>query len=474
MTTAPSTRTRLLALTVLALLLRMFALGSKGLWQDEVFSVLFARPSNPDFWPILKTAEANMALYYIALRQWMHFFTTDSGVRALSVIPGVLTVPAIYALGARLYSRRSGFWAAALLTVNACAVVYSQEARGYSLLVLFVALSYWAFLRVIERPSPFHVALYVAVTICAFYSHFYAIFVILAQVCSLAVLPAHQRPWKGLLTSWLIIAIAAIPGLRVVLLSHGSNLWWLPRPGLLEIYRTLTFLAAENGKAVGGILAGLLLVPIGFAICNAWTVWRSQHQSQVAFQAAFAALAFLVPLVATMLLSLWRPMFFHRFLIICLVPFLLLAAAGLDHLRHRKSAIALALLILALSGVATAMSYRKVREDWRGAAAFTLTAPDAPVLFYIKDAAAPFSYYRERLGRPLNPDQVIRLEAPPSSNDLATWATQFPHLWLVTFPTNDQRVTHAIESQYHLCSQAQVKAVTITEWSKSSCKPIPL
>src|SRR5664280_253990 len=107
-TRARSTALQVLALMAIALVLRVLFLGHKGLWQDEVFSVLFTRPSNTEFWKILWAAEANMALYYLALREWVRWFTSDAAVRMLSVIPGVLSVPAMYALGTRLYSRRVG------------------------------------------------------------------------------------------------------------------------------------------------------------------------------------------------------------------------------------------------------------------------------------------------------------------------------------------------------------------------------
>jgi uncharacterized membrane protein len=473
-TSAPHVHWRIVALTVLALALRVVFLGHKGLWQDEVFSVLFARPSNPDFWPVLKTAEANMALYYILLRQWMHYFTSDAAVRFLSVIPGVLTIPAVYALGARLYSRRVAMWAAGLITVNACAVVYSQEARGYSLLVLFVALSSCAFLRFIERPSLMNWLMYTAFSICAFYSHFYAAFVILAQLCALFLLPTDKVPWKSLITSWGLIAIAAVPGLRVVFLSHGSNLWWVPRPGLLEIYRTFTFLAAENGKALGAILGVLLLIPIGFASGAAWKQWRSGGKSIETFRSAFAVVGLFGPLAITMLLSLWHPMFFHRFLIICLVPFLLLAAVGLDGMRNRSVRLALALSILLLSCVTTELSYLKVREDWRGAAAFSLGASGDPVIFYIKDAAAPFAYYRERLGSPMTTEQAIRLDSSPSSDQAAAWSKAYPRVWVVRFPSSpkdtiEPQIATIIGHEYKLCERRDFKAISVSQFTTGIC-----
>lgn len=461
---------RVTALMALALVLRVVALGHKGLWQDEVFSVLFARAANSEFWNVLRTREANMALYYLLLREWMKVFTSDAGVRALSVIPGVLSVPAMYALGARLYSRRVALWAAGLTAINTCAVVYSQEARGYSLLVLCVALSCWAFVGMVERGSAADFVLYVLFSVGAFYSHFYAAFVFFAQFCALGLLPLRLVPWKSLVPAWLLIGVAAVPGLKAAVGSQGANLWWVPRPGWLEIYRTLTFLAADSGKAVGAVLTVLLLIPICGAMGMAWRKWRRNGGSLESFRLGFAAVGLLAPMLATLLLSLWRPMFFHRFLMICLVPFLLLAAAGLAEMRNRRAMAALATGILALSGVATALSYNKVREDWRGAAGFTLRSGNAgdPVIFYLKDGAAPFAYYRERLGARMRERQIIRCETPPTAKEAEEWAKLYPRMWLVRFPStgNMDAVTAQITGDmlaggYKQCARGEFKGISV-------------
>jgi mannosyltransferase len=474
-TRGAGTAGRVLALTLLALVLRSIALGHKGLWQDEIFSVLFARPSNAEFWSVLRTAEANMAIYYLALRGWMHVFTGDAGVRVLSVIPGVLSVPVMFALGERLYSWRVGLWGAGLLTINACAVVYSQEARGYSMVVLFVALSCWALLKLVENNSTANFVLYTAFTVCAFYSHFYAVFVVLAQACAVAWLPPKNVPWKSLFASWLLFAVAMIPGLRVVFLSHGSNLWWLPKPGWLELYRTVTFLAAESGKAVGAVLAVLLLIPIALALRTGWRVIRDRGRSIESFRASFAPLGLLVPMVTTMALSLWRPMFFHRFLIVCLVPFLLLAAAGLDQVQTSRNRRWLVIGIVGLSTASVAISYTKVREDWRGAAALTQTAgANDPVVFYLKDAAAPFAFYRDRLGQPLRAEQILRLETPPSADQVAEWVKQYPRIWVVRFPSSskdpvDIQMSETMGQKYRMCARRVFKGISLSWFVSGDC-----
>jgi hypothetical protein len=266
-----------------------------------------------------------------------------------------------------------------------------------------------------------------------------------------------------------------VPGLRVVLHSHGSNLWWLPRPGLLELYRTIAFLAAESGKAVGGILAALFLIPITLAVRQSWRTLRAHGRSIESFQTGFAVFGLLTPMIASLLLSLWRPLFFHRFLIICLVPFLLLAAAGLEELSKRRTL--LAGVIILLSCVSTGIAYTKVREDWRGSAALTIGEhSSAPVVFYLKDAAAPFAYYRERLGSPMAEGQAIRLEFPPTEADVIAWAKRYPQLWVVRFPLADHdlvdiRMADVLTREYSLCERRAFKGMSVSWFVTGDCPP---
>ena len=63
------------------------------------------------------------------------------GLRSLSALAGVATIPVAFLLGRELRGRRAGLIAAALVAVNPMLIWYSQEARAYALLVLFCALS---------------------------------------------------------------------------------------------------------------------------------------------------------------------------------------------------------------------------------------------------------------------------------------------------------------------------------------------
>src|SRR6201998_1548575 len=121
--------------------LRFLFLTKKSFWFDEGVSVQIARLDWYNFVRILWRREANMSLYYLLLRRWVHLRHSEFFIRSLSVLASLACIPAIYYLGRQLFDRRVGLIAATLLTFNAYAVRYAQEARAYSLFVFLTLLS---------------------------------------------------------------------------------------------------------------------------------------------------------------------------------------------------------------------------------------------------------------------------------------------------------------------------------------------
>src|SRR5437763_5719357 len=116
--------------------LRLQCLACKPFWFDETYSVEIARIGWHDFGRLLWWREANMSLYYLLLRGWLHFGGSEFFMRGLSVALAAAMVPAIYWLAVRLFYRRIALVAAALLSVNAFDVRYAQAARSYTLFLL--------------------------------------------------------------------------------------------------------------------------------------------------------------------------------------------------------------------------------------------------------------------------------------------------------------------------------------------------
>src|SRR5690348_10859447 len=93
---------------VTATALGFYHIGAKTFWFDEGVSAVIARLDCYNFVRILWRREGNMSLYYLLLRGWILLGHSESFLRSLSLIFAVGTVPAIYALGKRLFSTRIG------------------------------------------------------------------------------------------------------------------------------------------------------------------------------------------------------------------------------------------------------------------------------------------------------------------------------------------------------------------------------
>src|ERR1700733_3304527 len=142
------------ALTVLAFAVASYHLGTKSMWLDEAVSADHARLGFSGLWKVLSGGHPNMGLYYVLLHFWVRIFGYgEAAVRSMSVVLAAWAVPAIVALGRRLFGAATGLIAGLLLALAPFFVQYEQTARSYGLLVLLVVLSSYFFIRMLEKPT---------------------------------------------------------------------------------------------------------------------------------------------------------------------------------------------------------------------------------------------------------------------------------------------------------------------------------
>ena len=131
---------------MLAAVLRFYRLGHQGFWFDEGNTALLVHFSPGKMFGLIPQTESTPPLYYCVAWVWARIFGYgEAGLRSLSALAGVLTVPVAYGAARKLISRRAGLIAAALTACNPLLIWYSQEARSYSLLVLLTAVALLAF-----------------------------------------------------------------------------------------------------------------------------------------------------------------------------------------------------------------------------------------------------------------------------------------------------------------------------------------
>src|SRR5271166_3688328 len=450
--------------------LRLHALSAKSFWLDEIASVVIARMPGNSFWHWLWTDEGNMALYYVMLRPWLQIHLGEATVRLLSVLPGIASIPVMYLLGRRLFGRGTGLLAALLLAISTCAVVYSQEVRGYSWLLLGTIVSTYFFARLIERPTYAMAFAYALAAGVTFYFHYFGLLVPLAQAVSLVAMPRARRPWKQLYVAGVVVAAFAGPVLWMIHIQPGRHLDWVHRPSLLELYHLGVFLAAESGKGVGAVLMVVELALVVVIFRRMMAVWRGSVDRDL-FPYALVASGLLTPMVISLLVSVVRPVFFHRFLIICLPAWLLAVAVGVCSLRQRPIRMWATAAVCILSLVSTWLSYSRVREDWRGAVNYLIDNARAQdvVLYYQPVGNWAAESYRDWLpGGGANRPRAVT--ADPQSNEWRPKIAGAPRVWLVEYPSNlSDETSRSLEAELHsrytqVKSQA-FRAVTVTEFA---------
>ena len=392
----------LIVLTLAAAGLRLAHLGSKSLWLDEGATVALASASWQRFAWIWWHGEANLqTVYFLLMRGWIHGGLSETWLRLPSALFGIAGSPAVHrgpkiiAGGAALGQPR-----APMLTFSPTHVYYSQEARSYTLTILLVLLSTYFFIRAVERDQRKDWVLWTAFGILAFYSHYFATLVLIAQASSLpfrGTFSATPRLGSGqalkrVLFCGLVIVVAALPGLTYVFRASPENLHfiWMPRATPNEIWRLAKFF---GGSGVKVCLALILWIAGLVAIARA-----RQRSPEDYWHGMLIVSWALLPAVIAALVSLAHPIFMARYLIFSLPAMALLAAAGMMVLRRMHIGAALVVALCALSVRTILKDYQKPREDWRAASNAILTSaqPGDAVVFFPFYTRIMLDYYHNR------------------------------------------------------------------------------
>ena len=139
-----------ITITVIGGLLRIFALGNKGMWLDETFSVWMASHSVAEMLQWIVRIDQHPPLYYLLLHYWIALNGgTPYYVRLLSVLFGAGTIPIIYLIGKRMSGVVMGLVAAVLLALSLFNIYFAQETRMYTLLTFNAAVAIYALVRLL-------------------------------------------------------------------------------------------------------------------------------------------------------------------------------------------------------------------------------------------------------------------------------------------------------------------------------------
>jgi len=413
-----------------ALCFNLYRLGAPSLWFDEALSIERARQSLPVMWKIIFATQPNMALYYLVLHYWLSFTSlfgwlpTEFVVRFPSAIFAALSAVIIYLFGRRFMGRMAGLVSAGLYVINAIQLTYAQETRSYSMQLLLVCCSWYAFLAAqTDKQQKRWWVCYAIATTLAVYTHLFSVFIILAQMITYCCLAVLSTSWREQVRNRYLSFIASLVGVFVASLPiliasrHADKTGWLPAPQVSDIVHFLTSITGGNKVYFLVLsLACLLSVLIPTAMPHptatpiptdainrvptfspdksgdvssalapesvrtsfsasvegegeAVSVWRCASPS-VSIPVTLAMLCwFVIPLVVSYAVSLGSiRLFSARYLVIIVPSVLYLATLGIETLSRQsvRSSLIAVLFVIATFSVPSYYQSAQV-EDWKQA-----------------------------------------------------------------------------------------------------------
>ncbi|MDH7509887.1 MAG: glycosyltransferase family 39 protein [Methanolinea sp.] len=161
-------------LTFTGFLLRFYNISFNSLWLDEAMTYHFASLPYSELWGSLETgAEFNPPLFYLIESLMLHFGNSEAILRTIPALAGTLLIPVFFLLGKEFKDKNSGIICATLATFSIFLLYYSQEARAYTLALLFASLAILLFFMGLTRNQVSHWVLCGVFSGLALWTHFY-------------------------------------------------------------------------------------------------------------------------------------------------------------------------------------------------------------------------------------------------------------------------------------------------------------
>jgi len=184
------------ALTALAFALRLDQFGS-SLLGDEMSTLWIVSDNGPAGVIDLVSSDAEISppLYFLFAWLSTQLGSAPELVRLPALVAGTACVPVIYVLGLRTVGRAAALIAAALMALSPFMVFFSGSGRAYTLMLLLLMASTLAMLAARRTGRTRWWFAYGLASALAMYTHYTALFVLLAQfIWLLWAFPAGRRP----------------------------------------------------------------------------------------------------------------------------------------------------------------------------------------------------------------------------------------------------------------------------------------
>jgi mannosyltransferase len=411
------------AIVLAAFAFRVHLLGAQELRGDEGFTWNYVR-SDPIaiLATIVREGDPQPPLHYWLQWAWLQL-TGDSefAMRAWSAFLSLVLIPLMYQVGRRLWRTEVGLLAAGLTAVHPQQIWLAQDVRNmYQLALAALLVSTLLLVRLMAASGTARMRDWLGYVACgaiAMYSHYYALFFLVAHGAYVVLHPARRGLGRWVTAGLAIAALVGPWALVIVPVYLGGQ---LRDPGRLSF-------TAYAPAALGDLIAGpafpdsVKLVFIAAAALLAGAAIISLAARQARHVAAFLIASVAVTVLGIYAVTATRATFNTFYLAFASPAAYLLLAGGVFVLYRRMKPLGVGVILLGLIVYGLGLrnhyfdsAYSKNRGMRDVAAHLALAArpgdvyltstPDPAMVYYLRGLDLPFHLIP---GRPdFDPQQV--------------------------------------------------------------------
>jgi hypothetical protein len=205
----------ILIILLLAAATRIINAGHFPVWTDEGWSTWATSDHRLEVILDKVAQDRHPPLYFLSLSGWWTIAGNSRiALRFLSIAGGILTVAAVYRIGADWFGRSAARYTALLVAVLDVTVYFSQEIRHYSWLTLSVCLMTLFFLRYLRQPRTSLLIGYVLSITFMLYSLYIGILILFVQIgIGLLAWRGSVRHKIQLVVAWIVAGLLYAPWL---------------------------------------------------------------------------------------------------------------------------------------------------------------------------------------------------------------------------------------------------------------------
>ena len=338
-------------IVLLAFIARLISLLKSSIWHDEGFSIMLSGRSPINIW-LGSARDVHPPLYY----ELLHFWTTVFGksvlaIRSLSLVAGMLIVALGYQVVYMIIKKRNiALLASLLLALNPFLIRYSQEARMYGILGVFLLVAIIGIIKIVNDSKNWAGYILYAIGVSAgLYTHYFTALAVIAfwfYVISIYFGKVKIR----LITDWrwwlanIFAALIFLPWVPSMIrqFTRAQGLGWLSKASIRTFNDTIwQFFTFTDARQIWQII--YWLIPILLLGAIVYVCYKDKTSEKFS---RLLMLFTIIPIILAITISFVKPIFHERYFAFSAIGFCMILALAIHYAAEKRRYLAITATIL--------------------------------------------------------------------------------------------------------------------------------